>query len=51
LRVEAFNVRGPEGVLFDLLMNRPDRSFVRVVSDGQWRCSGTPGGLDGAGIR
>ncbi len=39
--VEAYNLRGAEGVLFDLAMNRPDHSFLRVVSDGKWRCSGT----------
>ena len=38
--VEAYNVRGPGGVLFDLIMNQPDRSCVRVVSDAQWRCLG-----------
>jgi hypothetical protein len=39
--VEALNAGGAQGVLFDLVMNRPDHSCVRVVSDAGWRCSGT----------
>jgi hypothetical protein len=39
--VAAYNLRGAEGVLFDLVMNRPDHTFARVVSDDKWRCSGT----------
>jgi len=40
IAVEAFNAGGAAGVFLDLVMNRPDHSVARVVSDQAWRCRG-----------
>lgn len=40
IAVEAYNAGGPGGVFFDMVLNRPDHSAVRVVSDESWRCRG-----------
>jgi hypothetical protein len=45
LAVEAHNRSGATGALVDLVMNRPDHSCVRLVSDAEWRSSaGLPEG-------
>jgi len=37
LAVEGHNRAGAQGVLLDLVMNRPDHSCLRLVSDADWR--------------